>query len=160
MAGLVESCSHNDAVSFYIEYATRIRYSKSFTEGKTYWLLPGYHSVGYKEMCDFDFSTAKTLKKNLDAKVVNYTNAENAPATKKSRFEKYATPTSNKLNSFFNNLSKGETKPAILSIVPGYCKEYTPQLLTKSNLKSLLDLCNDSNLSCLNYKKLLDYRKK
>ena len=85
-------------------------------------------------MCDIDFPAAK---KPFDAKVVNYTNTENPPATKKPCFEKYATPTTNELNSFFNNLSKCETKLAILSIAPGYCNEYTPQLLTKSYPKSL-----------------------
>ena len=69
--------------------------------------------------------------------IVNYTDTENAPVTQKSCFEKYATPTSNELNSFFNKLSKCGTKPAILSIVPGYCNEYAPQLLTKSYPKSL-----------------------
>ena len=39
------------------------------------------------------------IKKNLE--VVNYTDTENAPATQKSCFEKYATPTSNESNSFF-----------------------------------------------------------
>ena len=51
--------------------------SKTYTEEKAYWLLPGYHSVEYKEVCEIDFSAAKTLKKNLDAKVVNYTNIVN-----------------------------------------------------------------------------------
>ena len=37
----------------------------------------------YKEVCDINFLAAKTLKKNLDAKVVNYTDTENAPVTKK-----------------------------------------------------------------------------
>ena len=156
MAGLSESCSHIGAVLFYNEYATRIRDSKTCTEEKAYWLLPGYHSVEYKEVCDIDFSAAKTLKKNLDAKIVNYTDTENAPVTQKSCFEKYATPTSNELNSFFNKLSKCGTKPAILSIVPGYCNEYAPQLLTKSYPKSLSDLY-DSKLACLNYKELVDY---
>ena len=32
-------------------------------------------------MYNIDFSAAKTLKKNLDAKVVNYTDTENAPVT-------------------------------------------------------------------------------
>ena len=107
-------------------------------------------------MCNIDFSAAKALKKNLDAKVVNYTDTENAPVSQKSCFEKYATPTSNELNSFFNKLSKCGTKPAILSIVPGYCNEYAPQLLTKSYPKSLSDLY-DSKLACLNYKELVDY---
>ena len=104
-------------------------------------------------MCDIYFGAAKTLKKNLDAKVVNYTDTENAPVTQKSCFEKYATPTSNELNGFFNKLSKCETKPAILSIGPGYCNEYALQLLTNSYPKSLPDLY-DSELPCLSYKEL------
>ena len=118
--------------------------------------MPGYHSVEYKEVCDIDFSAAKTLKKYLDAKVVNYSDTENAPVTQKSCFEKYATPTNNELNNFFSKLSTCGTKPAILSIVPGYCNEYAPQLFTKSYPKSLSDLY-DSKLACLNYKELVDY---
>ena len=60
------------------------------------------------------------------------------------------------MNNFFNKSSKCGTKPAILSIVPGYCNEYAPQLLTKSYSKSLLDLYG-SKLPCLNYKDLIDY---
>ena len=62
----------------------------------------------------------------------------------------------NRAICFFNKLSKCGTKPAILSIVPGYCNEYAPQLLTKSYPKSLSDLY-DSKLACLNYKELVDY---
>ena len=90
MAGLGESCSHIGAVLFYIEYATRIRDSKACTEEKAYRLLPGYHSVEYKEVCNIDFSAAKTLKKNLDAKVVNYTDTENAPVTNKNMLHQLA----------------------------------------------------------------------
>ena len=79
MAGLGESCSHIGALLFYIAYATRIQDSKTCKEEKAHWLLPGYHSVEYKEVCDIDFSAAKTLKKNQDAKVVNYSGTENAP---------------------------------------------------------------------------------
>ena len=45
-------------VLFYTEYATRIRHSKTCTVEKAYCLLPGYHSVEYKEVCDIDFSAA------------------------------------------------------------------------------------------------------
>ena len=55
---LGESSSHIGAVLFYTEYATRIRDSKTCTEEKAYWLLPGYHSVEYKEVCNIDFSPA------------------------------------------------------------------------------------------------------
>ena len=90
MAGLGESCSHIGAVLFYIEYATRIRDSKACTEEKAYRLLPGYHSVEYKEVCSIDFSAAKTLKKTLEAKVVNYTDTENAPVTNKNMLHQLA----------------------------------------------------------------------
>ena len=90
-----ESCVHIGAVSFYTEYATRIRDSKICTEERAHLLLPGYDSVEYQEVCDIDFSAAKTLKKNLDEKVVNYANTQNATVTKKTCFEKYTTPTSN-----------------------------------------------------------------
>ena len=109
-----------------------------------------------KEVCDIDFSAAQALKKNLDAKVVNYTDTKSAPVTQKTCFGKYATLTSNELNSCFNKLSKSGTKPAILSIVRGCCNEYAPQLLTKSYPKSLLDLY-DSKLACLNCKEHIDY---
>ena len=90
MAGLPESCSHIGAVLFYIEYATRIHDSKACTEEKGYRLLPGYHSVEYKEVCSIDFSAAKTLKKTLEAKVVNYTDTENAPVTNKNMLHQLA----------------------------------------------------------------------
>ena len=86
----------------------------------------GKHFGFCVEVCDIDFSAAKTLKKNLDAKVVNYADTENAPVTRKSCSQKYATPTSNELNSFFNKLGKCGAKPLILYIAPGYCNEYTP----------------------------------
>ena len=63
MAGLGESCSHIGAVLFYTEYATRIRDSKTCTEEKAYWLLPGYHAVEYKEVCDIDFQQLRHLRK-------------------------------------------------------------------------------------------------
>ena len=107
-------------------------------------------------MCNIDFSAAIALKKNLDAKVVNYTDAENAPVSQKSCFQKYATPISNELNSFFNKLSKCGTNPAILSIVPGYYNEYAPQLLTEWYPKSQSGIY-DSKFAYLNYKELFDY---
>ena len=73
-------------------------------------------------------------------------NTENAPATKESCFEKYATPPSNELNSYFNNLSICRAKTATL-----YCKLYSNEhaphkVISKVTLVS--DLYN-SKLSCL-----------
>ena len=56
---------HVGAVLFYDEYAVRLRDSKTCTEEKAYWLLPGYSQVEYKKIKDIDFSTPKTMKKRL-----------------------------------------------------------------------------------------------
>ena len=51
-------------VVLYVEYAVRPRNSKTCTEEKAYWLIPGYNQVEYKEIKDIDFSTPKTIKKD------------------------------------------------------------------------------------------------
>ena len=53
---LGEWCTHVGAVLFYVESAVRLRDSKSFTEEKAYWLIPGQSQVEYKEIKDIDFS--------------------------------------------------------------------------------------------------------
>ena len=57
---------HVGAVLFYVEYAVRLRDSKTCTGEKAYWLIPGYYSqVEYKKIKDIDFSAPKTIKKRL-----------------------------------------------------------------------------------------------
>ena len=59
-----------------------------------------------------------------------------------------------KLVLFMKNLrSKCGTKPAILSIVPGYTKSFEPSLLKSSYPQSLKDLYK---IVTLNYKELID----
>ena len=48
------------------KWAVRLRDSKTCTEEKAYWLIPGYSQVEYKEIKDIDFSAPKTIKKRLN----------------------------------------------------------------------------------------------
>ena len=57
---------HVGAVLFYVEYAVRVRDSKTCTEEKAYWLIPGYSQVEYKEIKDIDFSAPKRLQKKTE----------------------------------------------------------------------------------------------
>ena len=82
MAGLGESCSHIGEVFFYIEYAVKLRDSKTCTEEKAYWLLPGYRDVEYKQVAEIDFTSAKSLKINLE-KQAKGIEAKKTTSTKK-----------------------------------------------------------------------------
>ena len=44
------------------------------------------------------------------------------------------TLSSDELNSFFHDIKLSGTKPAILSLIPGFCSEYVPTVLSESTL--------------------------
>ena len=70
MAGLGEACTHVAALLFAIEATVKVRDSKTVTEEKAYWLLPGgVKGVTYSEVSDIDFTSAKTKKKLLDISI-------------------------------------------------------------------------------------------
>lgn len=78
-AGLAESCSHIAAVLFYIEAWTRINGKLACTQVTCTWLLPTYvNEVPYARIKNIDFTSAKKLKENLDAKIdsLNENNTE------------------------------------------------------------------------------------
>ena len=69
-AGLAESCSHIASVLFYIEAWLRINGKLASTQVKCTWLLPTFvNKVLYARLRNIDFSLAKKLKENLDAKI-------------------------------------------------------------------------------------------
>ena len=55
MTGLGKCCSHVGAVLFYAEVAVNLRDSKTSTEEKSCWLLPGYKKVKFEPVADTDF---------------------------------------------------------------------------------------------------------
>ena len=69
-AGLAESCSHIASVLFYIEAWIRINGKLACTQVKCTWLLPTFvNEVPYARVRNIDFSSAKKLKENLDARI-------------------------------------------------------------------------------------------
>ncbi|XP_041378713.1 uncharacterized protein LOC121390961 [Gigantopelta aegis] len=56
MAGLGEVCTHVAALLFAIEATIKIRDSKTVTDEKAYWLLPGgVKGVSYQELHNIDY---------------------------------------------------------------------------------------------------------
>ena len=157
MAGLGESCSHVGALMFYIEAAVRIRESKTVTQEKAYWLLPSAHKeVEYKEVVSIDFTAPKTAKRKLDCKISEPNESSNQPKVIKnvSCYDKYKAPTTVELDTFYELLSKCGSKPAILSIITPYSKDYAPKLLKEDYPKILTELY-DLNAVDQNYTELL-----
>ncbi len=68
MAGLGESCSHIGAVLFYVEYANRLKETKTVIQDKAYW-MPATMKVEYSEIKDINFSASKSLKKSMVSKL-------------------------------------------------------------------------------------------
>ena len=67
---MAESCSHVASVLCYMEAWTRIRGKLSCTQVKCTWLLRSYVKVvSYAGVRDIDFSSARKLKADLDAKI-------------------------------------------------------------------------------------------
>ena len=154
MAGLGETCSHVGALLFYVEAAVRIRDSKTVTQEKAYWLLPSAHKdVEYKEVADIDFTPPKTLKRKMDYQIDNGSKNPKSQTQRKSCFERYGDPTNQDVSDFYTALSKCGSKPAILSIISPYSKNYVPKLPNDTYPKTLTDLY-DLNTVDKNYLEL------
>ena len=151
MAGLGESCSHIGAILFYVEFAVRVRDSKTCTEEKAYWLLPGYRTVEYKEVVDVDFSAPKTLQKKLNSQAQQ--SEESKIPQRKSCFDLYDAPSEEEMNLFFLKIEQCGSKPAILSTVPGFSKKYEPTLITDSYPICLSELYDNETVG-MDYKEL------
>ena len=154
MAGLGETCSHVEALLFYVEAAVRIRDSKTVTQEKAYWLLPSAHKdVEYKEVADIDFTAPKILKRKMDYQIDNGSKNPKSQTQRKSCFERYGDPTNQDVSDFYTALSKCGSKPARLSIISPYSKNYVPKLLNDTYPKILTELY-DLNTVDKNYLEL------
>jgi len=139
MAGLGECCSHIGAVLFHIEATVKMLKSKTVTEEKAYWMLPGPLKKGdYKRVRDIDFTSPKTLKKTMNKEL----SSESTSTVHSQKFSNkvHEEPTENELYTFFTSLSKCGSKPAILSVVSPFSKSYTPSIISEVYPKPLTDL--------------------
>ncbi|XP_047126518.1 uncharacterized protein LOC124807886 [Hydra vulgaris] len=153
MAGLGESCSHVGAVLFHIESAVKIRNSKTCTDEKAYWLLLSSKKIEFKPVSDIDFTSPKSLQCNLNNKVQGII-YDKKIAHRKS----VSIPTKDETDKFFLDLIQCGTKPAILSIIPGFTEPYEPSITTEKYAESLSDLYQKNIF--LNFEQLLAACKK
>ena len=134
-----ESCSHVASVLFYIEAWTRILGKLSCTQVKCTWLLPSYvKEVPYARVRDIDFSSARKLKANLDAKIDSIgERREVCVASLGSNLRTIKVPTLSELNNLCRQLIKGKVKPVALSLIEPYSDQFvlkSRQILTISGL--------------------------
>ena len=125
------------------------------TQEPAYWLLPKAHKeVEYKEVCNIDFTAPKTMKRKLDNQIDGRTSQPKG-SKKVSCFDKFKAPSADELTAFYGKIAKCSSKPALLSIVPPYSKEYAPRFLKEDFPKILTELY-DLNAATQNYAELLE----
>ena len=123
MAGLGETWTHIAAVLFYLEAAAWLKGKETCTQWKCEWILPSFQkNVEYLPLKDTDFTSAKRKKRKLDESMDG-----NSPNQGTISSKSTVTPNNEDYESFYDNLSKSGTKPAILSILSEYSNPYVPK---------------------------------
>ena len=139
MAGLGEACSHIAALLFVLVSRTSVTQDKSCTSVPCQWRRPHLQDVPYARVVDIDFTAPPTAQRRQSVHDSDTPRQEKHPMPAGS-----CAPTSSELTNFFTRLS-GVSKPAVLSIVPGFSAAYVPKKPT--GLPSLLtDLYDESML--------------
>lgn len=155
MAGLGETCTHVSALLFYVDTTVRIRDSKTVTEEAAYWKLPSSardNAVSYLPICEIDFRSAKSKKKNLDSSVSGDNSITLPPTrTSKSALE----PTADEMRGLFDKLAAAGSKAVILSVVPGHSSKFQPLTLQAKYPETLTELYDPANTE-LGYSDLLE----
>ena len=157
-AGLPESCSHIASVLFYIEAWIRVNAKLACTQVKCSWLLPTYgNEVPYAKVRNIDFSSAKKLKENLDAKIdcLTESNINDLFSHQQGQEEighpNVFSPSQAEMTSLFEKLNNCKIKSVALSLT----NQYADQFISKSRTISVVsDLFETENLA-LDYHELL-----
>ena len=151
VAGLGETCTHVSALMFYIDAKVRIRDSQTVTQVPAYWKLPSsVKDAAYLPVCQIDFTSAKTKKRQLDALVDGSLPSKYVP----SKASKVPATTKTELDSLFEQLDKTGDKPAILSVIPEHCHQFQPTSLG-SSFPPVLTSLYDPECCKLTYAELL-----
>lgn len=145
MAGLAESCSHIGALLYWLETAARIKNETSCTSKPNSWMAPSAmpepcQHVPYVTLDELQ-DVALSRKKNISWKDKDYAKISEQ------------TPTQQELQELYKDLEGAiNSKPAILSLIPGYSDRF---IQSSDHLPPLLiDLYDPSNVS-LDYVQLL-----
>ena len=111
MAGLGGACSHIAALLFAAEAHNRLK-DTSCTSQPCVWLSPKMKNVAYAPISDINFTAPTTKRKRV----------QGGKSSQKSQWEFVLPPPPYKER--IDGLMSKTEKPALLSILPGYCDEY------------------------------------
>ena len=114
MAGLGGVCAHVAALLFAAEAHNRLK-DTSCTSQPCAWLSPNMQNVAYAPISDINFTAPTTERRRV----------QGGKSSQKPQQEFVLPPPPSKetIDDFIHQLSK-TGKPALLSILPGYCDEY------------------------------------
>ena len=152
-AGLAETCSHIASVLFYLEAWTKINGRLACTQVKCSWLLPTYvKQVEYEKVREINFTSARKMKNDLDAKIENLSNVSSPDNSAKGNVSKeIPVPSKPEMDTFYAKLSKSSSKPIALSLIPEYADSY---ILKSRCVPTISDLF-DKRYLALSYPELL-----
>ena len=149
MAGLGEACSHIAALLFTLVARTDfVKENSACTSTQCQWIAPSLQPVQYARICEMDFAAPSSKRTKPAAASVEVT----------TQLPTYTVPTTSEVNEFFSGLASTQSKPGILSIVPGFCERYVPtrpagfpayitdlydEAMLDASLDVLLNRCDD-----------------
>ena len=152
LAGLGGVCSHVGAILFAVEAGVRMRKSRTCTSVPCQWLMPsGVGNVSYAELQEIDFTSSNTKKRKLDERISGLTSQAH-PTQAKPRTA-YG-PSTQQISKFYERLHASGTKPAILSLVSPYNKDYVTKKAVM-DLPTTLDGLYSEQLSSMSFTELL-----
>ena len=161
LAGLDEACTHVAAMLITIEATVRIPDAQTVTQKKAYWMLPpALCEVPYKPGCEIDFTAPKTKQKGFNKALETLSaNANEQIQVKKMKTLRtkeidVPSPTEDELSALFSQLSESKSKPAILSTVEPFSKNYQPRTV-ELDLPLILTTLVDKDAQAMNYSDLL-----
>ena len=130
IAGLRESYSHVSAVLFYINYAVKLRDSKTATEKRPYWTIPSAcNGIEYNNVKDIDFNSPKVMRRKLDEKCREHKGKGKQEQLKVIEVHSGLVPSDHEMADIFSEIHKSETKSSILSVILQYSKELISKTL-------------------------------
>ena len=127
------------------------------TQMKCSWILPSFASeVEYARVRDINFKSAKKLKVDLDEMIENLSEELELSGISKRQNEsavpkpEVPAPSQAEVEEFYSKLSKCNSKPVVLSLVPPYAQSY---VLPSRNISTVMDMFKKENLE-LSYNEL------
>lgn len=155
MAGLCEVCTHVAAILFYLETSARLHGKTTCTQEQCQWVIPSYQKdIPYAPVRELDFTSAKGKRDRINAALSDPLPTK-LKRVRKSPSVGITPPDDTKIEQFYRTLSKCGTKPAVLSVVLPYAKDYEPKSSCPIFPKPLPELYEEKYLK-MNYMELLN----